>query len=151
MHNPFRPQRRDKKVDARVSAVDIGLLYLRVAASLLLLIVHGLPKLLNFSGELDSIADPFHLGTTLSVSFAIFAQVICPPLMMLGIGTRMAAVPILLVTLIAIVFVHPDWTLVQGQFASMLLILFGTVAIAGPGKYRVGRPSEPATRRWGSR
>jgi putative oxidoreductase len=138
MRNPFRPQRRNEQADIRVSAVDIGLLYLRVAASLLLLIVHGLPKLLNFSDELDSIADPFHLGKTLSVTFAIFAQVVCPSFMMLGIGTRMAAIPILLVTLIAIVFVHPDWTLVQGQFAWMLLIMFGTVAIAGPGKYRVG-------------
>jgi len=43
------------------------------------------------------------------------------------------------VTMIALLFVHRDWSLAQGQFAWMLLILFGTIAISGPGRYTVGR------------
>ncbi|MFM0504225.1 DoxX family protein [Paraburkholderia caffeinilytica] len=122
--------------------VDLGLLFLRVSASLLVLAVHGLPKVLHYTSEAAAIEDPFHLGRTLSIGFAIFAEVICPPLMILGLGTRFAAVPILIVTLIALIVVHRDWTLAQGQFAWMLLILFGTIAIAGPGKYSLDRRHE---------
>jgi putative oxidoreductase len=134
-----------EKADTRVSLVDLGLLYLRVSASLLVLVVHGLPKVLHYASEAAAIEDPFHLGKAVSISFAIFAEVICPPLMVLGIGTRLAAIPILIVTATALVFVHREWTLADGQFAWMLLILFGTVAIAGPGQYRVGRRNGVAT------
>jgi putative oxidoreductase len=140
------------RTDTKMLLVDIGLLYLRVAASLLVLAVHGLPKVLHYSSQAAVIEDPFHLGKTLSLSFAIFAEVVCPPLMILGIATRLAAIPILLVTVIALAFVHREWTLEQGQFAWMLLILFGTIAIAGPGQYRLGKWGEPVTtRRWGKR
>jgi putative oxidoreductase len=125
-------------VEPRVRTVDLGLLYLRVTASLLVLAVHGLPKVVHYSGQIAVIEDPFHLGRTVSILFAIFAEVICPPLMILGIATRFAALPILLVTMVALVFVHRDWSLAEGQFAWMLLILFGTIAIAGPGSIRVG-------------
>jgi putative oxidoreductase len=57
--------------------------------------------------------------------------------MIASVGTRIAALPILLITLMALAAVHRDWTLEQGQFAWMLLIIFGTVAIAGAGRYRV--------------
>jgi putative oxidoreductase len=129
----------DKKTNTAISPVDVGLLYLRVAANLLVLAVHGLPKVLHYTSQAAAIEDPFHFGKMLSISFAIFAEVICPPLMILGIATRLAAIPILVVTMIALLFVHPDWSVSQGQFAWMLLIIFGAIAIAGPGRYRLGR------------
>jgi putative oxidoreductase len=111
-----------------------------------------LPKVLHYSSQAAVIEDPFHLGKTLSLSFAIFAEFVCPPLMILGIATCLAAIPILLVTVIALAFVHREWTLEQCQFAWMLLILFGTIAIAGPGQYQLGKWGEPVTaRRWGKR
>ena len=136
----LKPEPAVRVIDsAPVSAlpVDLGLLFLRVCASVLLLAVHGLPKALHYASEAAAIEDPFHLGKTLNIGFAIFAEVVCPLLMIAGVFMRLAALPILIVTVIALVWVHPDWTLVQGQFAWMLLILFGTIAIAGPGRYRL--------------
>lgn len=134
-------------MEPKATTVDLGLLYLRVTASLLVLAVHGLPKVANYSSQLAAIEDPFHLGRTVSIIFAIFAEVICPPLMIVGIATRFAAVPLLLVTILALVFVHRDWSLAQGQFAWMLLILFGTIVIAGPGSIRVGGVGERNSQR----
>jgi putative oxidoreductase len=129
----------DKNTSKSISPVDFGLLYLRVASNLLVLAVHGLPKVLHYTSQAAAIEDPFHFGKTLSISFAIFAEVVCPPLMILGIATRLAAIPILVVTMTALLFVHRDWSVSQGQFAWMLLIIFGTIAIAGPGRYRLAR------------
>ncbi|HGL4258814.1 DoxX family protein [Burkholderia dolosa] len=122
-------------IDRSRHAVDLGLLFLRVAASVLLIAVHGWPKIAHYTTEAAAIEDPFHLGRTLSIGFAIFAEVVCPLFMIVGLWPRLAALPVMIVTIVALVFVHPDWSLRDAQFAWMLLILFGTVAIAGAGRY----------------
>ena len=116
---------------------DAALLFLRVTASVLVLIVHGLPKVIHYTSQLDAMEDPLHVGKTLTLGFAIFAEVVCPLLMIAGIATRLAALPIMLVSVIALGLVHREWTLDQGQFAWMLLIMFGTIAIGGAGRYRI--------------
>ena len=49
-------------------SLPLGLLFLRVSAAVLLLLIHGLPKLLDWSVELQRIEDPFGLGATLTLS-----------------------------------------------------------------------------------
>ncbi|MGY4525026.1 DoxX family protein [Pseudomonas sp. TE21394] len=114
-----------------------GLLFLRVMAALLLLFIHGLPKLLNWNTELQRIEDPFGLGAALTLGLAVFAEVVCPLLLILGVAARLACLPVLAVLLIALVVVHPDWTLEQGQFAWLLVALYGGLALTGPGGYSV--------------
>ncbi|CRL47534.1 DoxX family protein [Pseudomonas sp. P154a] len=118
--------------DERVQ--DWGLLFLRGSASLFLLWVHGLPKLLDYSAQLHVIEDPFHLGANLTLMLAIFAEVLCPLLIIVGLLVRLACLPILCVLLVAMVVVHPQWSLEQGQFGWLLLILFTSIFIAGPGR-----------------
>jgi len=115
-----------------------GLLFMRIAAAVMLLLIHGLPKLLNWSTELQHIEDPFGLGATLTLSLAVFAEVLCPILLILGVFARLACLPVLAVLLVALVVVHPDWSLEQGQFAWLLLVLFGGLALTGPGAWSVG-------------
>lgn len=113
---------------------DLGLLFLRVSGGLFLLWVHGLPKLLDFTAQLQLIEDPFHLGAHLTLILAIFAEVLCPLLIVAGLLARLACVPILFVLLVALLVVHPQWSVAEGQFGWLLLILFTTVLIAGPGR-----------------
>lgn len=127
----------------RFSAPDAALLFLRVTASVLVMLVHGLPKAIHYASQLDAIEDPLHFGKTLTLGFAIFAELVCPLLMIAGIAARLAALPIMLVSAIALGLVHREWTLNQAQFAWMLLIMFGTIAIGGAGRYRIAlRPRE---------
>lgn len=118
-------------------AQDVGLLFLRVSAALFLLWVHGLPKLLHFSSELQRIEDPLHLGAQVTLCLAIFAEVLCPLLILVGIFVRLACVPILFLLAVAVFWVHPEWSLEQGQFAWLLLILFSTLLLTGPGRLAV--------------
>ncbi|ANI61173.1 putative oxidoreductase [Pseudomonas sp. PvR086] len=115
-------------------ARDVGLLFLRVSGGLFLLWVHGLPKLLDFSAQLQLIEDPFHLGAHLTLSLAIFAEVLCPLLIVAGVLARLACLPILFVLLVALLVVHPQWSVAEGQFGWLLLIIFTSVFIAGPGR-----------------
>lgn len=120
------------------ASVAWGLLFMRISASLLLLWVHGLPKLLHWNLELQRIEDPFGLGAHLTLGLAVFAEVICPVLLILGVFARLACLPVLAVLAVALVVVHPDWTVEQGQFAWLLMILFAGLAITGPGPLVVG-------------
>ncbi|MES2106207.1 MAG: DoxX family protein [Pseudomonadota bacterium] len=116
---------------------DIGLLYLRITGALLLFYVHGWPKVMHYSSELQHIEDPFHLGAAFSLWFAIFAEVLCPVLIAIGLLTRLAALPVIGLLLVAMLFVHPGWSIAEGQFGWLLLIVFGAIALAGPGAYSV--------------
>ncbi|MBD8150864.1 DoxX family protein [Pseudomonas fluorescens] len=116
----------------------IGLLFLRVSGALFLLWVHGLPKLLNYSEQLKLIEDPFHLGASVTLWLAIFAEVLCPVLIVAGVLVRLACLPILAVLVIALLVVHPQWTLFEGQFGWLLMIIFTSILIAGPGRLTLG-------------
>ena len=118
---------------------DLGLLFLRISGALFLLWVHGLPKLLNYSEQLQLIEDPFHLGANITLLLAIFAEVLCPLLIIAGVLVRLACLPILAVLLIALLVVHPEWTLFEGQFGWLLLIMFSTLLISGPGRLVLGQ------------
>ena len=130
---------------AKIS-LPLGLLFLRVSAALLLLQIHGLPKLLHWSSELQQIEDPFGLGATLTLSMAGCAEVVCPILLILGVFARLACLPVLAVLGVALVVVHPDWTLEQAQFAWLFTILFAGLAITGPGAWAI----RPDVRRRGT-
>ncbi|GGP24402.1 DoxX family protein [Silvimonas amylolytica] len=119
------------------SSVNAGLLFLRISASLLLLAVHGWPKFAHYTAQLQEIEDPFSLGRQFSLWFALFVEVICPPAIMLGVLTRLAVLPVVILLLVAMLAVHPDWSLAQGQFGWLLLIAFGSLLIAGPGDWSV--------------
>ncbi|SKB10560.1 putative oxidoreductase [Pseudomonas extremaustralis] len=120
-----------------LKAQDLGLLFLRISGALFLLGVHGLPKVLNYSEQLKLIEDPFHLGAHVTLLLAIFAEVLCPLLIVAGLLVRLACLPILAVLLIAMVVVHPEWSVFEGQFGWLLLIIFTSILIAGPGRLRL--------------
>lgn len=131
-------QRRPKTL-ADIS-LPLGLLFLRVSAAVLLLQIHGLPKLFNWSTELQRIEDPFGLGTTLTLAMAVFAEVICPVLLILGVFARLACLPVLAVLGVALVVVHPEWSLEQAQFAWLFTVLYAGLAITGPGAWAIRTP-----------
>lgn len=115
--------------------IDLGLLWLRLGGSALLCYVHGWPKLLHYHQELARIEDPFGLGPTVSMASALVAELLCPLLVASGFATRLACLPVLLVLAVAMLIVHPDWSIAQGQFGWLLMIIFGGVGLCGPGRY----------------
>jgi putative oxidoreductase len=104
----------------------------------MLLLVHGLPKLFNFEHELALIEDPFGMGARLTLSLAIVSEVLCPVFIALGLLTRLATLPVLFLLVVSVIWVHPEWSLAEGQFAWLLLIIFSTILVAGPGRLALG-------------
>ncbi|MFC7517517.1 DoxX family protein [Herbaspirillum sp. GCM10030257] len=126
-------------------ALDAGLLFLRLAGSFMLLYVHGWPKLINYSSELAIIEDPFGLGPHVSMWSALLAELLCPLFIAFGVRTRLACMPVIAVLLVAMFAVHPGWSLAEGQFGWLLLIIFTTIVLCGPGRWRLHVPFSAAS------
>ena len=116
-------------------APDMGLLWLRASASALLFLANGWPKVVGYSQELQHIDDPLGIGRAPTLWMALLAEVACPVAVALGWMTRLACLPIIVLLAVAMVWVHPDWNIVQGQFGWLYLIVFSTLVMTGPGRW----------------
>jgi putative oxidoreductase len=119
----------------RPLALDLGLLQLRISASLLLFWTNGWPKILHYSQELQHIDDPLGLGRGLTLWLALLAEVACPAAVALGLCTRLATLPILVLLAVAMLLVHADWDWGQGQFGWLYLTVFLGLLLSGPGRW----------------
>ncbi len=126
------------------------LLY-RVGVGFALFIVHGSDKLFHWRQEVQSIPDPFGLGATFSLGIAVFSDFFCALLVMLGLFTRLATLPILGTTLVGFFFVHLGDSWAEKDAPLTYTIMFLLVLLLGPGKYSVdGWLEKKLSRRLGS-
>lgn len=117
---------------------DIGLLVLRVGVGALML-PHGWGKLMNFSNMKDSFPDPIGLGSTISLTGAVFAEVFCAIAIIIGLFTRFACIPLLVTMLVAAFIIHGSDPWSKKEFALLYAIPFLSLIFTGSGSYSVDR------------
>jgi putative oxidoreductase len=115
--------------------VSLGLLWLRMAIGGFMLAFHGWGKLTNYGARLESFSDPIGLGSPLTLTLAVFAEFICSAALILGLFTRVAAIPLLVTMLVAAGIVHADDPWGRKEFALLYAIGFLTLFFTGAGKY----------------
>jgi putative oxidoreductase len=113
---------------------DLALLLLRLQLGGLL-ITHGYPKLIHFSERMDKFADPFGIGSAPSLVLVIFAEFFCSILVMLGLGVRLAVIPIIITMLVVIFYAHWDDPFSRKELPLAFLITAVTLLITGSGKH----------------
>ena len=117
---------------------DAGLLFARVSIGLLMLIEHGWPKLANFSERAETFSDPLGVGSQMSLTLAVGAEVFASILLILGLFTRAAAVP-LIITMAVIVFLVQAGNPFAEFRSRELALLFGFTYmmffLTGPGRF----------------
>lgn len=114
---------------------DAGLIILRLAVGILML-THGIPKLLNFSQIAQSGTFLPILGSaTLGLSLAIFAEVLMSLFLIAGLFTRIATLPLIVTMLVAAFVAHASDPFSSKEPALLFLFPYITILLAGPGKY----------------
>ena len=121
------------------SALSFAMLVLRVGAGSLMMVNHGLDKLMHFSQKASNFADPFGIGSTASLSMVIFAEFFCSIFIILGLFTRLACVPLVIAMSVALFSAHRGDFFGKGEAAGLFLVVFFTILIAGPGKASLDR------------
>ena len=114
--------------------LSIGLLLLRVSVGLMMLLGHGIAKLKGFSQMVDNFPDP-GMGSQLSLISAIGAEVGCSLLLILGVGTRFACIPLAFTMIVALFIVHADDPWKVKELAAAYLAIYATLALTGGGHF----------------
>lgn len=117
--------------------INIGLFFLRVSASLSMILAHGWPKLANYSVLAPKFGDPLGIGASASLVLAIFGEVVCPILIILGIKTRLAAIPAAITMAVAGILVHGADPWQRKELAFMYLFIFVSLIFTGGGKLSI--------------
>ena len=104
-------------------ALDFSLFFLRLAGGGLM-ILHGFNKLIHFTDKVKKFPDPIHIGSTLSLSLVIFAEFFCAVLLVFGLLTRLAAIPLVIVMSVALFVVHGGRVFDDGESAALFLAVF---------------------------
>ncbi len=118
---------------------DFGYLFLRLSAGGTLFWQHGWPKLMSFSERADDFADPFGLGPTFSLILILIAEVICSLLVVLGLWTRIAVVPVIVAMAVVVFMVKGDAAFGDKELAFMYLFAFITILFTGSGRFAIDR------------
>lgn len=126
-----------RQVAAGEQRTGMALLLARVGIAGLML-VHGIPKLLLlFSGEPVQFPEVMGLGSTMALTLAVLAEVFCSLMILAGLGTRLAVVPLIITMLVAVFSIHGDDPFAKQELGLHYLLVYLVLLIAGSGKYSV--------------
>ncbi len=114
---------------------DISLLIIRLGFSGAML-THGWPKLQRLiDGSILPFKDPLGIGSQPSLILAVIGEVVAPFLLIIGLKTRLSAIPAVATMAVALFMVHWDDAFKKQELALLYLLAFLVLLIAGGGKY----------------
>ncbi len=130
------------KASTRELLDDVGLLLLRLGLGAGMALGHGMRKLENFGELSERFADPFGMGSAASLALAVFAEVGCSALLIFGLMTRLASVPLMITMLVAVFMVHGDDPWARKELAAAYLLGYVVILLTGAGKFSLDARSK---------
>jgi putative oxidoreductase len=112
---------------------NTGLLLLRLCGGLMLL--HGWSKYTDFTEGSKDWPDPFHVGSAASYGLTVFAELFCAILLLPGLFTRIALVPLIVLMIVIVFIIHSEDTFADREHSIMYLMIYIALLFTGPGKY----------------
>ncbi len=113
---------------------NIGLLFFRLTLGFFML-THGWQKIENFQLMSAGFPDPIGLGSSASLVLIIFAEFGCSVLIILGLFTRLATIPLIIGMIVAAFVIHAGDSFSKVELSSLYSSLYIVLAILGAGKY----------------
>lgn len=117
-------------------AFNAGMLVLRLGMGGLMM-KHGYDKLVHFSQYKPQFMNFLGLGQGTSLALVIFAEFFCALFILLGLFTRLATIPVIIVMCMALFKAHNSDFLGEGEMATLFLCGYLTFLFVGPGKISV--------------
>ena len=125
-------------VNRTTNNVEIALFVARVGIAILML-THGISKIPLLNETPIPFMNIMGLGAKLSLSLAIFAEVGCSILILIGLGTRLAVIPLMVTMLIAVLMVHSTDPFSKQELGLLYLLVYTVLLLMGSGKYSLDK------------
>ena len=117
-------------------AFNIAMLLLRLISGIVIM-MHGYDKLIQFGTMRFKFMNFMGLGTTNSLALVVFAEFFCGLFIVIGLFTRLAAVPLIIVMCVVIFKVNNGNIFFNAESAALYLAAFTTLLLVGPGRASV--------------
>lgn len=120
------------------TAYSLFLLALRILFGVLLML-HGIQKLIHFTEMSATFPDPLGVGHGVSLGLAIFGELVCSVAFVFGFLYRLAMIPMIFTMGVAYFVIHGADPFAVKELAFVYLVVFILMYIAGPGKFSLDR------------
>ena len=98
---------------------------------------HGIGKLMHFEERRHTFYDPFQLGSQWSLSLVIFAEMFCSLLLVLGLFTRFALLPLIITMGVVVFLVNQGKPFEDYELSVLYLTVFFALLLTGPGRFSI--------------
>ena len=117
------------------TAFNTAMLFIRLVAGLLML-QHGYEKLTHFNETVGQMINLMGVGQRTCTILVIFAEFFCSLLLIIGLFTRFACIPLIITMVVAMWKVHHNDYFGEEDI-SLYILSYVTLLLLGPGKVSV--------------
>jgi putative oxidoreductase len=125
-----------KLLDPHPLHTSLGILLLRLIFGGLF-VYYGYGKVMAYDNYSANFPDIIGIGAKLSFNLVIFAELICGALVLIGLFTRLAVIPIFITMVVAYFIAHEKDTFDVKQLAFVHMLLSIVIFILGSGRFSV--------------
>ena len=118
----------------KTASFDFSMLILRLGFGILM-IPHGYAKYSSFDERQNEFMDFLGMGPLTSLILAIFAEIVCSTLLVLGLFTRAATVPLIITAIVITFMAHGGDIFGKAYGGFSYLLVYIVLLLLGPGKY----------------
>ena len=118
-------------------STDWAVLVLRVIFCGLVLYNHAFVKLNLFKDSPDSFPDPVGFGAANSFYLVMFAEMICGTLVLVGLFTRWALIPLMITMSVAVPRIHWENDITDKELPLLYLAVYAAIFLLGPGRFSI--------------
>ncbi|MBK8521372.1 MAG: DoxX family protein [Ferruginibacter sp.] len=117
-------------------AFSAAMLILRLGVGMLMM-MHGYNKLIQFGELQHKFMNFMGMGSTMSLALVVFAEFFCSLFLILGLFTRLAAIPLIIATCVMVFKSHNGDVFGDGETAALYLTAYLVLLFVGPGRVSV--------------
>ena len=117
-------------------AFNAAMLLLRLGVGILMM-NHGYDKLVHFSEYQAKFMNFLGMGTSMSLALVVFAEFFCSLFLILGLFTRLSAIPLIIATCVMVFKAHNADVFGDGETAALYLTAYLVLFFVGPGRVSV--------------
>ncbi|MBQ5679468.1 MAG: DoxX family protein [Rikenellaceae bacterium] len=115
---------------------DSAILFMRIFIGAMML-THGIGKLQNYNAIVNSFPDPLGIGSAASFAIITFVEVGCSVLIIMGLFTRLATLPLIFGMFVATFIAFPDKSFAAGELSFVYMGIYIMLLISGGGRYAI--------------